>query len=243
VGRSLARVARSLTRRVPGGWWLDAGIVAAFCLLTVALVTWAPLPRVDVAVAHWCDAHRPFAGYLTARVLNFFGQGSVLGIFALCLAGWRWHRYRSLRPLLVVVVTYGLLAVVVGALKLTMDRAAPHATGLAHPERLFASPPGMSYPSGHVANTFAWYVAIAIILGELVPRRIRPLLHLGPPVLIAATTTYLGYHWVTDDVAGALVGALIVRVLLRVRWDAVPLGSDTVPVGGIVARSSRCGDG
>ena len=200
------------TRPMPGGWWPEAALVVTFALLTAALVARTPLLRLDVAVADWCDAHRPYPGYLTARVFNFVGQGGLLAALTLCLAGWLAFRRRSIRPVLVTIATYLLLGCVVLPLKMISDREAPHASGFAHPERLFVGAGGASY------------VAIAIVLGPLLPRRLWPLLLVGPPTIIIATTTYLGYHWITDDVAGVLIGVIVARVLLRVRWDAVPLG-------------------
>jgi membrane-associated phospholipid phosphatase len=42
-------------------------------------------------------------------------------------------------------------------------------------------------------------------------------------VLVAVVTTYLGFHWITDTVAGLIAGVLLYRLLRRVPWDDVPL--------------------
>ena len=44
-----------------------------------------------------------------------------------------------------------------------------------------------------------------------------------PPAILLVTTTYLGWHWLTDSVAGLLVGLLLGRLLSRVPWDDLPL--------------------
>ena len=44
-----------------------------------------------------------------------------------------------------------------------------------------------------------------------------------PPVIVFCTTTYLGYHWITDSVAGLFLGLMLTRLLTRVPWDSIPL--------------------
>jgi membrane-associated phospholipid phosphatase len=44
-----------------------------------------------------------------------------------------------------------------------------------------------------------------------------------PPLIVLCTTTYLGWHWLTDSIAGLLLGLLLSRLLSRVPWDGVPL--------------------
>lgn len=215
---------RPLLRRVPGGWWLDAALLFGFVALTVALIARTPLLQVDLAVADWCDAHRPDLPRLASQVLVYLGQRAVLAPVALAMAAWRVRRFRSVRPLLPVAVTFVMLDLVIGSLKLLTGRAAPHADRV-HREWLFDYDHGMSYPSGHVANALVWYVAIVIVLGAALPAGLRRVLLIVPMPLIIVVTTYLGWHWITDDIAGALLGVVGARVLLRIRWDAVPLGS------------------
>ncbi|MBT8225682.1 MAG: phosphatase PAP2 family protein, partial [Dactylosporangium sp.] len=209
---------------MPGGWPLDVALVCGLITVTVALAAKTPLLSLDVMVANWCDAHRPTAGYWLARVLNVVGQGSPLALLTLVLASWRTFRYRSVRPLLVFVVSYVMIYLFVGPVKLISDRAAPHEATLEHPEWLLSSVAGMSYPSGHVVNAVVWYTALAILLGGWLPRWLWTVLRTVPVVLVAGTTTYLGYHWLSDGLAGVLIGLLIARILLRVDWDAAPLG-------------------
>jgi undecaprenyl-diphosphatase len=83
------------------------------------------------------------------------------------------------------------------------------------------NPGGSSFPSGHVANSTAVYVAIllAVFVSARFPR-LRPPLILVAAVLIAGIATsrvYLGLHYPTDVAAGFLLGlcwALVVRKTL-----------------------------
>ena len=226
IAGPLARVRRiwhQVLRPLPGGWWLDAALIVALALLTLALATMTPLLRLDVAVADWCDTHRPFPAFLVAGAFNYVGQGTPLTLLTLGLGCWRAVRCRSVRPPLVAVVTFGLTYLTIGPLKVLTDRAAPHAK-LAEPELMFAVTDGMSYPSGHVVNALAWYCALTIVLGDLLSDRMRRILRFGAPAMVVVTTTYLGWHWISDDVAGLLLGIVLVRVLLRIRWHTLPLG-------------------
>ncbi|MEU4213959.1 phosphatase PAP2 family protein [Actinoplanes sp. NPDC026623] len=218
----------------PRGWWFDACLLAGLVALTVALAR-GHLLALDVQVAHWVDQHRPTPLYVTLRVFNYLGQGGqVLMSTSIVLAGLVAWRMRSVRPVLMIVAAFLLTSATIGPLKIWLDRAAPHFTG-ADPEILFnpaaSGPLAMSYPSGHVANAVAWYAVIALLISALLRSLGRaplsPRAYLAvrvlPPAIVFFTTTYLAFHWVTDSVAGLLLGLLLARLLTRVPWDAVPL--------------------
>ena len=211
----------------PRHWWPDALFLGAFVLLTVLL--WqGHLLDVDLAVADWSQAHRPPVAYWTARVLNSLGQGGwflmPIGIALTALAVWR---RRSVRPVLIFVATVVMLYLTVGPMKIVFDRAAPAFTG---PDRAVLFNPaavgslGMSYPSGHVANTVLWYAAFALLIGEM-NRRALLALRVLPPAIVIVTTTYLGWHWLTDSIAGLFIGLVLARLLIRVPWEKIRLPS------------------
>ena len=207
------------------GWLADAVLVALFAALTAAVAAgWTH--GLDLAVRDWSDANRPTAAYVIARGLNLLGQGSPLAVIALALAGLLAWRVHSVRPLLPVIAAYLLLMLAVGPVKVLTDRAAPHKPeGTPHREEFFSG--GMSYPSGHTANTVVWYGVLVLLLAALLPAARKPAarlaLRLAPPAIVAVVTTYLGFHWITDTVAGLVAGVLLDRLLRRVNWDAVPL--------------------
>ena len=215
----------------PAGWSYDAVLLAALVGLTVGLAAGALL-GLDVAIRDWVDAHRPAPAYWVARGFNLLGQGGLVLVpvsvgLALALA----RRSRSVRPILLVAATFALTFVTIGPAKVLTARAFPHGGG-PHPERMFGnSVEATAYPSGHVANAVVWYGVIAVLLVALLRaygRRapggwaIRAL-RVGPPVAVFVATTYLAYHWLTDAVAGLLLGLLLDRLLRRVPWDTVPL--------------------
>ena len=215
----------------PRGWWFDLLMVVLFVLLTVALAN-GHLLKLDQDVADWVDQHQPAALHWIARVLNYLGQGGqVLTPVALVLAVLVARRRRSVRPLLVFVSAFVLTYITIGPLKLWFSRAAPHSL---QPTKLelfnHLLPAGeykVGYPSGHVANALVWYGVIALMIAALVRSplspRVRAAMRIVPPVVVFCTTTYLAYHWITDSVAGLLLGLVLTRLMARVPWDAIPL--------------------
>ncbi|MFJ6195989.1 phosphatase PAP2 family protein [Micromonospora sp. NPDC092111] len=223
----------------PAGWGYDGLLLAALVGLTVALAT-DHLFGIDRAVADWADAHRPTAAYWIARALNLLGQGTPLTLLAAALGVLLAVRLRSVRPVLPPVVAFGLTYLTIGPLKVWTARPAPSASvkpPFLPPEQtlpLFQHdlPVGyaQSYPSGHVANALVWYGVIALLLapllgtvGRRMPRLLVTAVRVAPPLVVLTTTTYLGWHWLTDSVAGLLLGLLLDRLLRRVPWDDVPL--------------------
>jgi len=68
---------------------------------------------------------------------------------------------------------------------------------------------GASFPSGHATGSAAFYFALAVILLSLLRRPRRRLLlamAIGIPIVVAATRVELGVHYVSDVVAGLLIG-------------------------------------
>ncbi|MCW3839213.1 phosphatase PAP2 family protein [Micromonospora yasonensis] len=221
----------------PAGWWWDGLLLAALVGLTVALAE-GRLLGLDLEVSAWAFAHDPAPLYWTARVFNLLGQGGMLLTpvsVALALAvAWRRH---SVRPLVLFAGTFVVAYFTIGPLKAWTDRAAPSASvkePFLPPEeavRIFNHLPAgaysMSYPSGHVANAIVWYGLIALLLVALTNGRLSAgwyrLIRVAPPAILLVTTTYLNFHWITDGLAGLLLGLLLDRLLHRVPWDDVPL--------------------
>jgi membrane-associated phospholipid phosphatase len=212
-------------QRPTGGWWLDGLLLAGLAGLTAALAGgW--LLDVDLAVRDWVDAHRPAPAYWIARVLNMLGQGGLVLLPVSTLLGLAvmWRR-RVIWPVLPVVAALLVTGVTIGPMKFWLDRGYPHNWALPHPEELFSDPVGgTAYPSGHVANAIVWYGVIALFLRALLPVSDRSILAVRvlPPVIVFCVTTYLGFHWITDSVAGLLLGLVLDRLLARVPWADLP---------------------
>ena len=212
------------------GWWLDLGLVAGFVALTVALSS-GYLLTPDRWVADWVVTHQPEPAYWTARALNYLGQGGqVLIPASLILTGLLAYRTRSVRAVLPFAAAFLLISITVLPLKIWADRAAPRFSG---PDRTVMFNPhasgrdAMSYPSGHVTNTLLWYTVLALLIAALLRRPLRRwenwTVRVLPVVIVFWATIYLGFHWVTDSIAGVFLGLVLARLIERVRWDELPL--------------------
>jgi membrane-associated phospholipid phosphatase len=215
-------------RRVwPAGWWFDAVLVAGFTTITLLLAN-GHLLGIDTAVSDWCADHRPDALYWLARVGNLLGQGGFFTYACAALAlFWIWRRH-TVRPIMPVIAAFLLTFVSITILKDITDRAAPRTpvtAAVPHPEQFGSG--GVSYPSGHLANAIVWYGTLAILLSPWVVGRWRWTLRIAPPVILTITTVYLQFHWLSDTVAGILLGSFLWRLMGRVSWDDVPLPKNT----------------
>ncbi|GAA3388457.1 phosphatase PAP2 family protein [Cryptosporangium minutisporangium] len=218
---SRARAPRGFVplRISPSGWWVEGLLFGGFVALTAALVWWPPLLDLDRAVRDWCDAHRPSWAHTIAVGADRLGQRALVLPVALVVAVVLAVRWRTVRPVLLVVVAATVNSVVIEVLKQWTSRGAPHHGSI----RMFSGDPAVEYPSGHVSNSLVYFAVLAFLLAGFLRPALREVLRWVPSVLVFVATVYLAWHWLTDSIGGYLLGLLLVRLLIRVPWGTMPL--------------------
>lgn len=94
------------------------------------------------------------------------------------------------------------------------------------PEVLSDPLTSFSMPSGHASGSFAFFLALAVLAGRGQPTRLRlTWLLLGgiPAASIALSRVYLGVHWPTDILAGALLAMSVCALSLTANQYLRPL--------------------
>lgn len=204
---------------VPAHWWPDVAAAAAFIALTVALIRIRALLQVDLWVRDWVDAHRPPPVKWTVLVMDLLGQGGPLMVLTLCVGfGLAWH-HRTVRPIMPAGLAPILTTGSIVPLKVYTQRGAPHYGSV----RLFSGAGQVEYPSGHVNNGVVYYGTLALLLAPYLTASVCVALRWVPPVLVAVGTTYVAYHWLTDSVAGFLLGFVLIRLSYRIPYERIPL--------------------
>jgi membrane-associated phospholipid phosphatase len=74
-----------------------------------------------------------------------------------------------------------------------------------------------------------WYGVIALLLTTLLGRALTKweafLIRVLPALILFVSMCYTGFHWVTDSLAGVLLGLFLIRLMARIPWDTVRLPS------------------
>jgi len=144
--------------------------------------------------------HRAPVWDLPSRVFDFVGGGWFavwllpLGVAVVFLIARR--PWAALTFILTSAVSAGLVQLLKAAF------------GRARPEEILLHLDSGAYPSGHVANA----AMIATMLTLLLARWWIAVAGAAYVVLMALSRTYLGAHWVTDTVGGALLGVAVALV-------------------------------
>ena len=135
----------------------------------------------------------------TARTRGALGSAYVLVpvLSVVALVDWARRRDPSTPWFLAVVGLGGTL--LNSALKRIVDRDRPDVVHLVEAA-------GTSFPSGHSAASASCWLAVALVARRWSPRTGWVIVALGLACIVALSRTMLGVHYVTDVVAGLVVG-------------------------------------
>ncbi|MHA7270879.1 phosphatase PAP2 family protein [Arthrobacter sp. HLT1-20] len=198
---------------------LQVSIPALAILLVGAVVVLAsgnnpPFQGLDAGWNHlMLDSRTPWLTSVNV-VLNFVGNtGMVIYCAVLVLVLIRRHRRLALFVAVANLAALGLTHLI----KFLVARPRP-ADRLVHVD-------SGSYPSGHVSGTVAAAVTTAVVLGKL-------WIWISGAILSVAmmySRTYLGAHWASDTIAGALLGVGLTLLLWSTMRNKYPDGNISGP--------------
>jgi undecaprenyl-diphosphatase len=161
----------------------------------------------DEPVLSWLVEHR--SAWLTGPAIAVTDACGPVGTLALALVIGivLSRRAASVMPAIILIGTVGAAAAASTVTKTLVGRERPPLVTQVLLET------DHSFPSGHVTGAMALFGMAAVMLGFGRPaaRRWALLLLAGfLTMLVAATRLYLGEHWLTDVVGGALLGGTAV---------------------------------
>lgn len=188
---------------------------AGFLLLADSVAGGDGLSRVDEPVLGWMVGHRHPAVTAVLTVITVVFGPVVLPVLTLagCLV-WGYLRRRWWEPALLAGAM--LFAVGVSSLsKVLYGRARPPDEAMTVPHET-----SFSFPSGHTIGAATLVLVAGYLLwSHAATRRARIWGSVGGAVvvlLVAASRLYLGYHFVTDVLAGASLATAVLGVVVVV---------------------------
>jgi len=190
---------------VSGSLLLGAAVVTLLYLLPT---TRPSVQAVDDAVWRFAGTIHNAPATAVAVALSWLGSAVVnwpLRVGALFLLAWRRHWLRAAAFALAVVTS----ELFIGPVKAEIDRPRP-------PGSLIETS-AASFPSGHAIATAVTAVGLVLVLAQ--PGRTRWRWEVNAVIftsVMALSRVYLRAHWLSDTVAGALLGAG-----LALGWPAV----------------------
>jgi undecaprenyl-diphosphatase len=159
----------------------------------------------DHCVLDWFVAHRQAWLTTIAIVVTDIGSPAAIVVLAFVASALIWWRMRATVDAIVALGTVGLASVVSTVTKIVVGSERPPAA-----TQLLAET-DHSFPSGHVTGTVALLGILAVVLGQRWGRTPQLLgLTAVAGLIVAATRLYLGVHWLSDVVGGALLGSAAV---------------------------------
>ena len=186
-----------------------AGVLTALTGLTIGVHTHGWVTGLDAITTSWFVAHQSVGFDVAASVITDLGSPAATaaaGLICGALLSWR---ARSVIPGVVVIGTVAAAALAETALKAVVGRARSPA------ELQLPIGTDHSFPSGHVTGTAALLGMIAVCVGVGRSRTARARLAgsvVAGVLVVALTRLYLGAHWLTDVIAGAVLAGVFVAL-------------------------------
>ncbi len=200
--------ARTIDREAAGGLMLAVALAIVFTTALVVGIVFdmvdqeSGLARWDESVARWGSEN---ATSWSTDVLDFvtdFGGTRYLVLICGAVALYDYIRHRNGNVFLFFLVILVGVVLINNGLKMIVDRERPDVPHLVMPS-------GSSFPSGHSSAAAAAWFALALVVSRTWSRRGRAVAAAVAAIVtvaVAASRALLGVHWLTDVVAGMMVG-------------------------------------
>ncbi|MBL1074728.1 phosphatase PAP2 family protein [Nocardia sp. 2] len=194
------------------------GVFIAFGAVAWQVVTAGWLTGGDQGTLNWFVGHRAAGWTILAEEITFFGNPERAVLIAAAMAAFVGWRYRSWRGAILVAMTVATATAVGHIIKRAVGRERPPV------DTRVVDATGMSFPSGHATATAA-FVGVAVLVylrthKGLVRSVIAVTCGTLAVAVMATTRLYLGVHWLTDVLGGALLGlgVVLVAAVVQVFW-------------------------
>jgi undecaprenyl-diphosphatase len=216
--------ARAIDRQAIGGLMLVLALAIVFGTALLVGVVFDMVDRRsglaawDRAVADWGSRHATSWSTTILDALTDLGGTALLSVVVVTVAALDVARRRNLDVALFLLVVLAGVALINNGLKWLVDRERPDVTHL-------VGSSGSSFPSGHSAAAAATWFALALVITRRSSRRRRATaagLAALVAVTVAASRALLGVHWLTDVVAGTVLGwgwFLLSALVFGGRWQ------------------------
>jgi membrane-associated phospholipid phosphatase len=165
----------------------------------------------DDAVWHFIQLHRTRGMYHFMRGVSRFGDWPshvALGLLLLGIAWWRGSK-KWTRIFLSMLVAMAIAGIAGDVIKRTFPRARPSVKSELRWGGPHFNTKYHSFPSGHVAASTAFFGVLIFV------RRRIGLVCLAIPILIGFSRVYIGAHYLSDVVCGAVLGVLCAAITVH----------------------------
>lgn len=203
------------------GFVVVAGLAAAFTEILEDVLVGDGINGVDEPAARWLAGHREL--WLTAalKAITLLGNSSTVAVVAVLVTAVVVWRAGTWLPAVLGLIGAGGIGLVIVTAKRVVGRSRP-----ASPFALITEG-GYSFPSGHATGTAAVALLCAWMLSRWVigswPGRVAVWsVAIGVTGAVGFSRVYLGVHYVSDVLAGWLLGAAWAGTVMLVGswWEA-----------------------
>jgi undecaprenyl-diphosphatase len=169
------------------------------------------LLNIDKVIFEWFQKnHIEWADYFCRDITSFGGPTGVivLMLFATILMFILGQNRIAVINLLTILATTTIVTI----MKVWIGRPAPMPSDPWHTDFAFPVPHLGIFPSGHTAHAVVLYLMFAFLAARVIPVAKNYLIWsaLIFSAIIGFSRIYLGAHWMTDVVAGYIIGLAII---------------------------------